>query len=193
MDSLIAKALEEVGSRHPDDDPAKNRHVATQIAIAALRYFLLKFTRNTVIAFDLQEALSFEGDTGPYVQYSAVRARNILRKLEQRGEQLPDFTQELSPEAMARQLQFEDFWQMLLAASKADSAVAGAVTAGEPAHVAKYAFQLAQAFSNFYQKFPILIEEDREKKVFLLWMTDFFRRQLERTARVLGIEIPEYM
>ncbi len=193
MDSLIAKALEEVASRHPDDPPAKNRHVATQIAIAALRYFLLKYTRNTVIAFDLQEALSFEGDTGPYVQYSAVRARNILRKLEQRGEQLPDFSRELSAEAMSRQLQFEDFWQMLLAASKADSAVESAVTAGEPAHVAKYAFQLAQAFSNFYQKYPILIEEDREKKVFLLWMTDFFCRQLERTVGVLGIQIPEYM
>jgi arginyl-tRNA synthetase len=193
MDSLIAKALEEVASRHPDDDPARNRYVATQIAIAALRYFLLKYTRNTVIAFDLQEALSFEGDTGPYVQYSAVRARNILRKLEQRGETIPDFELELPEEAMKRQLQFEDFWQMLLAASKADSAVDSAVTAGEPAHVAKYAFQLAQAFSNFYQKFPILIEEDREKKVFLLWMTDFFRRQLERTAGVLGIQIPEYM
>ncbi len=193
MDSLIAKALEEVASRHPDDDPEKNRLVATQIAIAALRYFLLKYTRNTVIAFDLQEALSFEGDTGPYVQYSAVRARNILRKLEQRGEQIPDFSQELSGGAMARQLEFEDFWQMLLAASKADSAVESAVTAGEPAHVAKYAFQLAQAFSNFYQKYPILIEENREKKVFLLWMTDFFRRQLERTAAILGIQIPDYM
>ena len=95
---------------------------------------------------------------------------------------------------MARQLQFEDFWQMLLAASKADSARGEcAVTAGEPAHVARYAFQLAQAFSNFYQKYPIIHEENREKKVFLLWMTDFFRRQLERTAAILGIQIPEYM
>ena len=104
--------------------------MATQIAIGALRYFLLKFTRNTVIAFDLQEALSFEGETGPYVQYAAVRARNILRKLEERGEALPDFAAELTAEAMARQLQFEDFWQMLLAASKADSAVESAVTRG---------------------------------------------------------------
>ena len=63
----------------------------------------------------------------------------------------------------------------------------------DTAHVARYAFQLAQSFSNFYQKYPILIEENREKKVFLLWMTDFFRRQLERTAGVLGIRIPEYM
>jgi arginyl-tRNA synthetase len=193
MDSLIAKALEEVASRHAENTEAENRRVATRIAIAALRYFLLKFTRNTVIAFDLQEALSFEGETGPYVQYAAVRARKILAKLREIGQTLPDFAAELSPEAMARQLQFEDFWQMLLAASKADSAVENALTAGEPAHVARYAFQLAQAFSNFYQKYPIIHEEDREKKVFLLWMTDFFRRQLERTASILGIQIPEYM
>ncbi len=193
MDSLIAKALEEVSSRHPDDPAEKNLHVATQIAIAALRYFLLKFTRNTVIAFDLQEALSFEGETGPYVQYSAVRARNILRKLEERGEQIPDFAKELDTAALARQLQFEDFWQMLLAASKVDSAVESAVHSGEPAHVARYAFQLAQAYSNFYQKYSIIHEPDRERKIFLLWMTDFFRRQLERTGAILGIQIPEYM
>ncbi len=94
---------------------------------------------------------------------------------------------------MARQLQSEDFWQVLLAASKVDSALECAVSAGEPAHVARYAFQLAQAFNNFYHKYPILQEENREKKVFLFWMTDFFRRQLERTAGILGIQIPEYM
>jgi arginyl-tRNA synthetase len=193
IDSLIAKALEEVGSRHGEKPAEDQRAVATQIAVGALRYFLLKFTRNSVIAFDLQEALSFEGETGPYVQYAAVRARNILRKLEERGETVPDFATELSAEAMARQLQSEGFWQVLLAASKADSAVERAVTAGEPAHVAKYAFQLAQAFNNFYHQYPIIQEENREKKVFLLWMTDFFARQLERTAGILGIQIPAYM
>jgi arginyl-tRNA synthetase len=193
MDSLIAKALEEVQSRHPDDGDAENRKVATQIAMAALRYFLLKFTRNTVIAFDLQEALSFVGETGPYVQYTAVRAARVLDKLAERGETLPDFPAELNAEAMARQLAGEDFWQMLLAASKADSALESALAAGEPAHVARYAFQLAQTFSNFYEKYPIIHEENREKKVFLLWMTDFFRRQLVRTTGILGIQVPKYM
>jgi arginyl-tRNA synthetase len=193
MDSLIAKALGEVASRHAEAAPEEQQLVATQIAVGALRYFLLKYTRNSVIAFDLQEALSFEGETGPYVQYAAVRARNILRKLEERGESIPDFAAELDVGAMARQLQSEDFWQVLLAASKADSALERAVTAGEPAHVAKYAFQLAQAFNNFYHQYPILQEPDREKKVFLLWMTDFFRRQLERTAGILGIQVPVYM
>ena len=118
----------------------------------ALRYFMLKFTRNSVIAFDLSEALSFEGETGPYVQYAAVRARNILRKLEERGESLPDFASELSRDAMARQLQSEDCWQLLLSASKAGSAVERAVASGEPSHVARYAFQLAQSFQQFLSR-----------------------------------------
>ncbi len=167
--------------------------MATQIAVGALRYFMLKYTRNSVIAFDFQEALSFEGETGPYAQYAAVRARNILRKLSERGEALPDFERELNESAMARQLQCEDFWQLLLIASKADSAIARAVASGEPAHVARYAFQLSQAFNNFYHEYPVIHEENRERRTFLLWMCDYFRRQLERTLGVLGIGVPEYM
>jgi arginyl-tRNA synthetase len=193
IDKLIESALREVESRHPDDDSALRRTVASKIAIGALRYFLLKYTRPTVIAFDFQEALSFEGETGPYVQYAAVRARNIIRKMEDRGEKLPDFATELPKEAFARQLASQDIWQVLLATSKAGSAVEKALAAGEPAHVAKYAFQLAQSFSNFYHEHNVLAEPDRERKVFLLWMTDFFRRQLENTLAILGIEVPEFM
>lgn len=193
IDKLIEKALEEVDSRHPEEPPEQRRRVATQIAVGALRYFMLKFTRNSVIAFDFQEALSFEGETGPYVQYAAVRARNILRKYEERAGKLPDFSRQLDAAAMERQLAAEDFWQLLLAASKADTAIVQAVEGGEPAHVAKYAFQLAQAFNTFYHDYPVIHERDPEKKVFLLWMTDYFRAQLERTLTVLGIEIPPYM
>ena len=193
MDKLIATALAEVASRHSEAPPTGQQKIAAQIAIGALRYFLLKYTRNSVIAFDFQEALSFEGETGPYVQYAAVRARNILRKLEEKGESVPDFATELNAQALGRQLRSEDFWQVLLAASKCDSAIEWAVNAGEPAHVAKYAFQLAQSFNNFYHQYPIIQERDREKKVFLLWMTDYFRAQLERTLDILGIEAPEYM
>src|ERR1700722_348280 len=193
IDTLIGNALDEVASRHAEATPEEQRRIATQIAIGAVRYFLLKFTRNSVIAFDFQEALSFEGETGPYVQYAAVRARNILRKLEEKGERIPDFAADLTREAIGRQLASEDFWQMLLIASKADAAVERAVSAGEPAHVARYAFQLAQLFNNFYHLYPIIHEENREKKVFLLWMTDFFGRQLERTLDILGIQVPDYM
>ena len=152
MDKLVATALGEVASRHPEDNEVAQLAIATEIAMGALRYFLLKFTRNTVIAFDFQEALSFEGETGPYVQYAAVRARNIFRKLEERGEAMPDFRAILTPEAMARQLaaaENDELWQILIAAARADSVVDRAVTAGEPAHVAKFVFQLAQTFNLF--------------------------------------------
>jgi arginyl-tRNA synthetase len=193
IDKLIENALREVASRHPEETDEKNRRVATQIAVGALRYFMLKYTRNSVIAFDFQEALSFEGETGPYVQYATVRARNILRKFVAAGGTLPAFGQVLTKEAMARQLGDDQAWQLLLAASKRESAIERAVTSGEPSHVARYAFQLAQAFSNFYHLYPVLTEENDEKRTFLLWMTDYFRQQLERSLAVLGIEAPEYM
>ena len=193
IDKLIEKAKAEVDSRHPDKPEESRTHIATQIAIGALRYLLLKFTRNTVIAFDLQEALSFEGETGPYVQYAAVRARNIFRKLEERGQSMPDFSAELSPEAFGRQLAAEDFWQLLLAASKNGSTLEKAISSGEPGHVARYAFTLAQSFNAFYHDYPILAEESREKRTFLLWLANYFRDQLAATLEILGIPVPDYM
>jgi arginyl-tRNA synthetase len=193
IDKLIEKALEEVTSRHAEDPEPQRRRVAEKIAIGALRYFMLKYTRNSVIAFDFAEALSFTGETGVYVQYAAVRATKILGKLEERGETLPDFRTELTRNAIARQLADERLWQAVLTASKADAAIEQAVTSGEPSHVARYAFQLAQAFSTFYQDFPVVTETDKEKKTFLLWTTTYFRAQLEHTLGVLGIDVPEYM
>ncbi|MBV9404123.1 MAG: arginine--tRNA ligase [Acidobacteriaceae bacterium] len=193
IDKLIETALAEVEDRHPEAEPEGRRRIATQIAVGALRYFMLKFTRNSVIAFDFQEALSFEGETGPYVQYAAVRAGNILRKFVDRGEALPDFENVLSRETLTRCFQLENLWQLLLLASKADSVVERAISSGEPAHVAKYAFQLAQAFNNFYHEQPVISEEDHEKRAVLLWLTDYVRRQLLGTLAMLGIEQPEYM
>ncbi|MBN9663452.1 MAG: arginine--tRNA ligase [Acidobacteria bacterium] len=194
IDKLIEKAQVEVDARHAEKPEAERKRVATQIAIGALRYFLLKFTRNTVIAFDLQEALSFEGETGPYIQYAAVRAGKILAKLVERGEQIPEFTEVLDAEKMARQLSSEPFWQLLLAASKSGSALNAALSSGEPAAMARYAFQLAQAFNTFYQDYPILPEKDPEKRTVLLWLAVFFQKQLHHTLQnVLGIPVPEYM
>jgi arginyl-tRNA synthetase len=193
IDKLIEKAKAEVDSRHKEKPEAERLETATRIATGALRYFLLKYTRNTVIAFDLQEALSFEGETGPYVQYAAVRARNILRKLEERGQTLPDFPKVLDAAALGRQLAFEPFWQLLLAASKKGKALELALSSGEPAQVAKYAFQLAQAFNAFYHDYPILAEENEEKRNFLLWLAVYFRAELESVLDILGIPVPDYM
>ena len=193
IDRLVEKALEEVVSRHADAAEPVQRGIATQIAVGALRYFMLRFTRTTVIAFDFQEALSFEGETGPYIQYAAVRAGNILRKLEQQGESMPDFDAELSGEALGRQLETTVFWQMLLGASRREWVIEKAVDAGEPAQLARYAFHVAQAFNNFYHQHHILSETNRERKVFLLWMTKFFLEELGRVLDIMGIPAPEIM
>lgn len=193
MDELIETALAEVEDRHPDAAPEERKRVAQQIATGALRYFMLKFTRNSVIAFDFQEALSFEGETGPYVQYAAVRAQNIFRKFIERGEKLPEFDQVLRREALARHFAAENLWQLLLLASKSDSVIERSIAAGEPAHVAKYAFQLAQAFNIFYQEQPVIAEQDAGKRAVLLWLTGYVRQQLLGVLHVLGIEQPEYM
>jgi arginyl-tRNA synthetase len=193
IDKLIETALAEVEDRHPDDPPEVRRQVAVQIAVGALRYFMLKFTRNSVIAFDFHEALSFEGETGPYVQYAAVRAGNILRKFVDRGGRVPEFAAVLNPDSLARSFANDDLWQLLLLASKADSAIERAVSSGEPAHVAKYAFQLAQSFNNFYHGTSVIAEENLERRNALLWLTDYVRSQLLGTLKVLGIEQPLYM
>ncbi len=193
IDKLIATALEEVEQRHPDAPAAERQKVAEQIAVGALRYFLLKFTRNSVIAFDFHEALSFEGETGPYVQYAAVRAANILRKYRERGEQVPRFSEVLNAGIMGRCFETEALWQVVLLASKSDSVVERAISSGEPAHVAKYAFQLAQSFNNFYHEYPVITEPDMERRNVLLWLTHYVQMQLLATLQILGITVPVYM
>jgi arginyl-tRNA synthetase len=193
IDKLIATALAEVEHRHSEAPPEERRKVAEQIAVGALRYFMLKFTRNSVIAFDLHEALSFEGETGPYVQYTAVRAGNILRKFADRGGILPAFREVLNTQTLEAAFQSEDLWQLLLLTSKGESAVERAITAGEPAHVAKYAFQLAQGFNNFYHEHSVIAEEDHDRRAALLWLTGYVLDQLLSILDILGIEQPPYM
>ena len=193
MDRLISTALAEVEHRHSDFTAELSMKTAVQIAVGALRYFMLKFTRNSVIAFDFHEALAFEGETGPYVQYAGVRAQNILRKYEERSGSLPDFSKLLTPETLLKCLQSEDVWQLVLTASKMLTAVERAIASGEPANVAKYAFQLAQAFNNFYHEHNVLAEKDADQQNALLWVTEYSRQQLEKTLRILGIEQPAYM
>lgn len=193
LDKLIETALAEVVHRHPETAPADRQNVAQMIAVGALRYFMLKFTRNSVIAFDFHEALSFEGETGPYVQYAAVRAANILKKFTDRGDTLPVFDKVLNRELFARYLESEDLWQLVLLASKSSSAIERAIASGEPAHMAKYAFQLAQSFNNFYHEHSVIAEENADRRAMLLWLTAYVRKQLLNTLAVLGIQQPAYM
>ena len=190
IDKLAEATLTEVKKRHADMLGAEQQKTAHAIAVGALRFFLLKFTRNTIIAFDFEDALSFEGETGPYCQYAVVRIRGIRRK----GAEAGNAT--VSREGAAQYLNAAEsagFWELLLQAGMLDHAADAAISAQEPAFVAKYAFQLAQAFNNFYHKHHILSEPEPEKRAFLLGLTELVERQLVRALALLGIAAPERM
>jgi arginyl-tRNA synthetase len=193
-DDLITKleeaTLAEVKKRHSEMPPDEQQKTAHAIAVGALRFFLLKFTRNTIIAFDFEDALSFEGETGPYCQYAVVRIRGIRRKGAEAG------GSHVTAEATAKFLNAPEgagLWELLLQAGMLDHSADAAISAQEPAFVAKYAFQLAQAFNNFYHKHHILSEADAGKRAFLLALTELVERQLLRALSLLGITAPERM
>ncbi len=192
LDKLETATLAEVQQRHPEMDEATQRDTAHKIAVGALRFFLLKFTRNATIAFDFKDALSFEGETGPYCQYAVVRIRGIRRKGAESGS-----TQiAVPPENVAALFSAPEgngLWELALLAGSLDGAVEAAINGQEPAFVAKYAFQLAQAFNLFYHHHHILSEADEQKRAFLLRLTELVEQQLVRALGLLGIEAPEKM
>jgi arginyl-tRNA synthetase len=195
IDKLEAAALTEVAERHPEMSDEERTRTAHEIAVGALRFFLLKFTRNSIIAFDFKDALSFEGETGPYCQYAVVRIRGIRRKgLEAAAGESGRV--EVTPEAARKFLGGTDgngLWELLLKVGSLDSAMDAAIAAQEPAFLTKYAFQLAQEFNNFYHKHHILTESDAEKRAFLVGMTEVVERELVRALGLLGIGAPEKM
>ena len=198
LDTLIEKSLQEVRSRHSELGEAETLHIATSIAISALRYFLLKYTRNSVIAFDFKEALSFEGETGPYVQYAVVRANNIFRKV---TEDDPTITQESVQHFVENNLgkdfpteRIEDeLWKLIYLASQLESTVELAIQTSEPASLAKFLFTLAQGFNLFYHRHRIITESDPLRKRFLLAITQVIRDALEEGLNLLGIVVPDKM
>jgi arginyl-tRNA synthetase len=197
LDRLIASAKNEVDGRHPQLTETERTTIATQIAVGALRYFMLKFTKSSVIAFDFKEALSFEGETGPYAQYAVVRAANIFRKggfdPEEFGRNAAD---RVSAADLARHLTGEagnEIWELWLAAAKTSYIIDQSIATTEPAYLAKHAFQLAQLFNAFYHRHPILSEADEGRKKFLLATVAVVRRELTRILAVMGISVPAVM
>jgi arginyl-tRNA synthetase len=197
IDKLVLSARQEVDSRHPELPESERRDIAEQIAIGALRYFMLKYTKPSVIAFDFTDALSFEGETGPYAQYAVVRATNIFRK---GGMDAENFENTLRDQVLVADLAkfltsegANDLWELWLAASKTAHVVDQCIAATEPAYLAKHVFQLAQMFNTFYHRYPILAEPDESRKKFLLATAAVVRRELIRALAVMGIEAPAVM
>jgi arginyl-tRNA synthetase len=203
-DDLISRletdALREVSSRHPELSDDEQRATAHEIAVGALRYFLLKFTRNSVIAFDFKEALSFEGETGPYCQYAAVRANSIFRKLDAdaitNAEQLITTADVALESKLTELLENEagtEIWSLVMLAERLDDVIAQCAASAEPANLAKYTFTLARAFNLFYHRHRIIAEEDQTKRAVLIVAANIARRRLTAALETLGIAVPERM
>jgi arginyl-tRNA synthetase len=197
LDQLIASARNEVDSRHPQLSEDERLSIATQIAIGALRYFMLKFTKQSVIAFDFKEALSFEGETGPYAQYAVVRATSIFKKAAIDPDSFcRDVARNVSLADLTKFLQgdnADELWELWLTASKTSYLVDQCIATTEPAHLAKHVFQLAQLFNTFYHRNPILSEPDEKRKQFLLATVAVVRRELISTLATMGITVPPVM
>lgn len=194
---LETNALSEVESRHAELPLDEKKFIAHQLAVGALRYFLLKFTRNTIIVFDFKEALTTEGETGAFCQYSAVRANSIFRKLEERNEALDDFhghakQKETTSEIFSSE-HGNDIWSVITLASRLEETVQQSAAQNEPAILAKYAFNLAKAFNLFYHNHKIIAEEDANKRAVLVATADIARRSLTAALDTMGIKVPERM
>jgi arginyl-tRNA synthetase len=187
VDALIAAEQKEVDARHPEMPADERRRITEQIAIGTLRYFMLKYTKGSVIAFDMQDALSFEGETGPYVQNAVVRISSIFRK----GSVLPE--QVLREEIDLRFLSDDELWELWLRAGQLSHVVRQCIVTTEPAYAAKYVFQLAQQFNNFYHKHHILTEPDPARKRFLLATAAVVRQALIECLQMMGIGAPSVM
>ena len=199
INRLEADALREVASRHPELSVEEQNATAHEIAVGALRYFLLKFTRNSIIAFDFKEALSFEGETGPYCQYAAVRANSIFRKLDDqaivKAEELTagdSGAAEKISEVFADEAGTE-IWSLIMLAERLDEIVSQCAASAEPANLAKYTFALARAFNLFYHRHRIIAEEDETKRAVLIAAANIARRRLTSALAMLGIAVPERM
>ncbi len=198
LDALLTKARAEVDARDPDRDPAAREATAAAVATGALRYFMLRFSRNRIITFDMEEALAFTGETGPYVQNAVVRARNIFGKLEAQGHQVEDLLARARKIDLGRALSGEEgdeVWSLLLLMSRTEEVEEQAIRGEDVALLAKHAFGVAQAFHSYYQKpqHSVLHAESDDLRAFRTFVVDTFVRQMEVLLDLLGIPVPERM
>jgi arginyl-tRNA synthetase len=198
LDRLTEKASREVEKRNTELSPEEIRRIAETIAIAALRYFMVKFSRGKVIVFDIDEALSFEGESGPYLQYAVVRANNIFNKLKERdgldeGAVIEAMRSTAADALTSGSDESHDLWGLVLEAARLDEVVDQAVRTLELSVVAKYAFGLAQQFNAFYHKYSILNEERPDTRIWRAAGVAFCRNQLTRALGLMGCSVPARM
>ncbi len=198
LDRLTDKAAAEVTARNPELSSDEVRRIATAIAIAAVRYFMVKFSRGKVIVFDIDEALSFEGESGPYLQYAVVRANNIFNKLKERSGLDDAGVIAAAATASSDSLTGEtdeahDLWGLVLEAARLDEIADQAIRTLELSVLAKYAFGLAQSFNAFYHRYPIIKEEREDVRIWRAAAVVFYRSQLTKALELMGASVPSKM
>ena len=198
LDRLEDKALNEVEKRNPELPADQKKETAHKIAVGALRYFMLKFARNSLIVFDFEEALNFEGETGPYLQYTLVRINSIFRKLKEReGFDEKDLQALLSSEKIPLEVLHEkelsDFWDVVFYAAQLEEEVLRSIHSLEFSHLAKYSFNLSQKFNAYYHLYSILAEKNKDVKNIRILTIFTIKEVLQRALSLMGIPQPELM
>ncbi len=194
IDELERRALKEVESRHPEFSPQKREEIAKMIASSALRYYMIKYTLNSMIVFDFEEALKFEGETGPYLQYSNVRMRSLFKKFE--DETGKSVYEEIKPPfsfSAFKEKEREELWEAIIIGSRFDNELETAIKNLEPSRLAKYGFLLCQKLNYIYNNFPVIRESNSERRKLTLFTLHFLYKQLNKVLDILGIEKPEAM
>lgn len=194
IDALEKKATEAVreGSKAAGLSEEEISSLGRQVAVAALRYFMLKFGRNKVIAFDFNEALTFEGDSGPYLQYSTVRVQNIFRKMQERGVDAMLDDRALDRLTLNEGLT-DEMWELVRLSADLPAGIRRAVDSLELSVVTHDLLELAQKFNSFYHKYPILNEADPAERQRRAVCAEVFRMTMTRTLELLGIPVPSRM
>jgi arginyl-tRNA synthetase len=201
LDTVIRKAGTEVATRNPELSDDERERIAQMIGIAAVRYFLIKFSRGKMIVFDLDEALSFEGESGPYIQYAVVRINRIFRNLQERhGLGEPALLAGLDSVPAAEldgKHGGDELWSLVLEASRLDEVVETVIRTLEFSVLAKWTFALAQAFSGYYNlpaaRSTILNEERDDVRRWRAAGVIYVRNQLTRALDLMGIAVPARM
>jgi arginyl-tRNA synthetase len=198
IEALVAKARYEIETRDPERPQDARDAAAVAVATGALRYFLLKFGRTKIITFDMEEALAFTGETGPYVQNGVVRARSIFGKLEAQGHTRDALRVEAAALDLGALLtgdEGDEVWSLLVLMARSEEIVEQTVQSQEVALLAKHVFTVAQAFHSYYQnaKYSVLRAESDALRAFRSLVVDLFLRQMAELTDLLGIPVPERM
>ena len=182
IDAMIESAAETGADRFKDMTPDEKAEIARMVGLGALKYFLLKVDPRRNMLFNPQESIDFNGNTGPFIQYTYARIRSVLRKAEGFDPKAaPQGTPNEKEAVLIRKI--DDFRNVVADAGKNLS----------PALVANYAYDLAKEYNQFYHDYSILKEEDSNVRNRRLLISYTVARTLRAAMSLLGIEMPERM